>query len=119
MTDRWDRGVTNLCRQVVAVVARGDVADHEDDVAVGDAEPLDGAVQCERVAAVPVVEPVARRGHDHRPVARVAGRLQRRRRCAVAAPASELVRATKSSASRGDGAMPRRPRYLIRGPGYS
>ena len=69
-------------RERVPRGARDVVGEHEDDVTVGDAEALDGAVERQGVGYVPVVEPVPARVDQHRPVAGVirSARWRRRRR---------------------------------------
>ena len=52
-------------------VARHVVGDHEDDLAVGDAQALHAAVYRQHVRDVTVIEPETRRVHQHRPVVRV------------------------------------------------
>ena len=49
--------VKHLGRVRVARIARHVVRKHEDDVVVGDAQPLHRAVQRQRVGNVPVIEP--------------------------------------------------------------
>ena len=58
-------------REGVPGRARDVVGEHQDDVAVGDAEPLDRAVEAQGVRDVAVVEPVSARVDQHRPVAGV------------------------------------------------
>lgn len=65
----------------VARVAGHVVGKHEDDLGVGDAEALDGAVDGEHVGYVAVVEPEARRADDDGPVAGVLGQHQGGREC--------------------------------------
>lgn len=64
----------------IARVAGHVVGEHEDDLRVGDAEPLDGAVHGQHVGQMPVVEPEARCADQHSPVACVLCRHERRRR---------------------------------------
>ena len=57
----------------IARVARHVVRQHEDDLRVGDAEALDGAVEGEHVGEMAVVEPEARGGDQDGPVGGVGG----------------------------------------------
>lgn len=62
------RVVVHRPREGVARVAGHVVRQHEDDLRVGDAETLDGAVEGEHVGQVAVIEPEARGGDEDGPV---------------------------------------------------
>lgn len=57
----------------VARVAGHVVGEHEDDLGVGDAQPLDGSVYGQDIGEMAVVEPEARRADEDGPVAGVLG----------------------------------------------
>lgn len=70
------RDWSDLCWHVVPGVAGCIIGDHQYDVAVWNAQALDGAIDGQDIAAVTIVQPVARRRDQHCPVARVIGRLE-------------------------------------------
>lgn len=65
--------VVDRAGEGVAWVAGHVVGEHEDDLAVRDAEAFDGAVEGEHVCEVPVVEPEAGGGDEDGPVGGVLG----------------------------------------------
>lgn len=64
--------VENGSRTRIARITGHIVGYHEDNLAIGDAQPFHATVDREDVCDMPVVEPEAGRVHQDRPVVRVA-----------------------------------------------
>jgi hypothetical protein len=113
--------VEDGAREGVARVAGHVVGQHKDDLRVGDAEALDGAVEREDIGKVAVVEPEARGAHEHRPVGRVlccdqGCRQEREEREEGAGELHCGLRANKNARTAEDGGWSRRKRRAAQCP---